>query len=74
MQKLNTKINKKQNSNRNRQGLLKASGQFNHLLLWNRVKKQQIANLKQIEKMKKKYDKKFKEVFSLLKQFAVKNK
>ena len=72
MKKKNTKSNKKQNLNR--QGLVKTSEQFNYLLLWNTAKKQQIANLKHIEKMEKKYDKKFKEVFSLLEQLIAKKK
>lgn len=72
MKKKNKKLNKKQNLNR--QGLVKTNEQFNYPLLWNIAKKQQIANLKSVEKMEKKYDKKFKEVFSLLEQLIAKKK
>jgi len=68
MKKKNTKLNKKQNLNR--QGIVK-SRISNSLSFLDIAKKEQTENLKSIkklEKIEKKYDKKFKKVFELLKK------
>lgn len=71
MKKKNTKLNKKQS-------LVKTSRQSNYFLsLLDMTKKEQAENLKLIknlEKMEKKYDKKFKKVFGLLEQLVTKKK
>ena len=59
MKKKNTKLNNKQKTTR--QSLVKSS-------------RTQIVTLEQIEKMEKKYDKKFREVFGLLKQLIKKRR
>jgi hypothetical protein len=68
---------KKKNTKSNRKQSLAGNNLSSFPLFLDIAQKQQIENLKSIkrlEKMRKKYDKKFKEVFILLEQLIAKKK